>query len=128
MTYRPRTASHDENHFIPRDYLRDRCGGYDTAPKEVRGRTMAYTANFRGHRIMAIDTSQYGGVFTDWLIEADNGSVARVEIKTEKSYREKDHGFTAGEMWIYENGGMDFVAVCTDEDFENLLNEMVYDE
>ena len=126
MSFRPKLVTvHDENHFIPRDFLRDCCGGFNAAPKEIRGSTMAYVANFRGHRVTLIDTSKYGGIFTDWMIETGHGRAARIEIKTEKAYRAADHGFTAGEQWIQSNGGIEFYTVCNDNDFYDLLCDLV---
>lgn len=123
-----RKANPDANHAIPKEFLRDRCGGFERAPKEVISNAQAYTANFRGHRLLLIDTSHFGGIFTDYMLECDNGRVVRIEIKTQEAYRKADHNFTDGEKWIQENGFIELVPVCTDDDFYNLLCDLVEDE
>ena len=124
MTYRPhRATGADANHFIPRDYLRDRCGGFATAPREVRGSTMAYTANYRGHGILLIDTSKYGGVFPDWYMELDNKKSVWIEIKTPEAMKEKDNGLTDGEKWMRDNGHSKFWIIAGESAFEFFMLE-----
>ena len=118
---RPRNTQKDDNHFIPRDYLRDRCGGYEV----VRfGRTTAYTANFRGYKFILYDLANYGGVFSDWLLEAENGRLKWIEVKTEAAFAQKERGLKPGEKWLQENSNA-FKIVVTDEAFGNLLEYMI---
>lgn len=130
MKYRPRNTQGDENHFIPRDFLRDRCGGYTVADKELRGRTMAYTAHYRGLRVLLIDTRNYGGVLPDWHIEVENGRAAWMECKVPEAFRKEDHTLkagelTAGEAWLMAHAGLPVRIIETDEDFAGLLEELV---
>lgn len=130
MTFRPRNTSGDGNHFIPRDFLRDRCGGYEVAPREVRGRTMAYTAWYRGLRVLLVDTKNYGGIFPDWHIEVENGRAAWMECKVPEAFRKDDHTLKAGELkpgeaWLIEHAGLPVRIIETDEDFAGLLEELV---
>jgi hypothetical protein len=125
MTHRPKNATgKDANHSIPRHFLRDRCGGFTIAPKPLRGSSLSYTANYRGHRITAHDMSNYGGVLADWLIESDNGGAAWCEIKTPEAAQEANSGMTKGEQWLYENCGIEFRIVTTDDEFEMLLQDL----
>ena len=128
MTYRPKNKTiKDANHNIPRDFLRDRCGGYMVAPKAVRGSSLAYTANYRGHKITAHDLSNYGGVLSDWLIEVSNGAAAWCEIKTPDAANEAGSSLTPGEAWLLQNAGIEFRIVTTDAEFEDLLKDLVYE-
>lgn len=125
MSYRPKRATGaDANHYIPRDYLRDRCGGYAVAPKDVRGSTMAYTANYQGCKVLLIDTSKYGGVFPDWYIETAKGN-AWVEVKTPEAYKAPDLHMTEGEKWMNDNAGSPFYVIKDDESFERILNLLI---
>lgn len=118
---RPRNTQKDDNHFIPRDYLRDCCGGYEV----VRfGRTTAYAANFRGYKFILYDMSNYGGIFSDWLLEAENGKLKWIEVKTPKADKQAEHDLTEGEKWLQENSNA-FRIVVTDQGFENMLEYMI---
>lgn len=121
--HRPMTVGHDGNHFIPRDFLRDRCGGYEVAPKSVRGRTLAYTANYRGYGVTLIDMSPYGGILPDWHIEV-NEQAKWIEIKEPEAFRKPDHNLQPGEKWLQRNSQIEFRVIVTDKDFQNLLDEM----
>ena len=124
MSNRPKYATgKDANHDIPRDFLRYACGGFTTAPKELRGKTLAYTANYRGHSVMLIDHSAFGGVLPDYYIEVC-GHVAWVEVKTKEAYQEEDHGMTDGELWMYQNCKVDFYIITDEDEFHALLDEM----
>lgn len=124
-SYRPQRATGaDANHFIPRDFLRDRCGGFEVAPKEVRGSTMAYIANYQGWRVLLIDFSKYGGVLPDWYVETAKGS-AWVEVKTPEAYRVPDLNLTEGEKWMSQNAQSDFHVIKDDETFERILQTLV---
>lgn len=125
MSYRPQRATGaDANHYIPRDYLRDRCGGFQIAPKEVRGSTMAYTANFRGWKILLIDMSKYGGVLPDWYIESARNN-AWVEVKTPEAYKAPDLHLTDGEKWLEHNAAASMFVIKDDEGFEQVLEHLV---
>lgn len=119
-TYRPRyKANPDENHNIVLDFLKFQCGGFTVAPREVRGGSMAYTANYHGCPVLAIDTSKYGGIFTDWYVEMAairSLNNAWIEVKTEEAYRKPQHDMTPGELWLYHNHKSDFFIVATDAD------------
>jgi hypothetical protein len=122
---RPKYATgKDENHSIPRDFLQWHCGGFSTAPKEARGKTLAYTANYRGYAVMLIDFSAFGGVLTDYYVEV-NGHSAWVEVKTEEAYLKPQHDMTQGELWLYHNCKVDFYVIKSNEDFSFLLDELI---
>lgn len=122
MTYRPRATHKDSNHWIPRNYLRDRCGGYEVIEF---GRTRAYTANFRGFHFVLMDLSDYGGVFSDWLLSCpENGAYCWVEVKTPEAYKSPGHDTTDGEKWLGLEFGAEFQFVVEDEDFEAILEGM----
>lgn len=124
MTYRPKmaTSKGDVNHFIPRDFLRDRCGGFEVCPREVRGLSYAYTANLRGVLIVAFDMSRYGGVFTDWLVSF-GGIMVLVEIKTPEAVLRPNQGMTAGEKWAAERVPVKIIS--TADEFAALAEEYV---
>lgn len=122
MKHRPKYATApDENHRIPVEYLRDRCGGFGTYRD---GNTVAYTANYQGYKILLIDLSKYGGVLTDWYIQCvDNDRAFWLEVKTEEAYKSKDHGMTPGEKWLFDNV-KNFQFCVTDDDMEDILAEL----
>ena len=114
-----RTASHDANHYIPRDFLRDICGGFEVTKI---GLTIAYTANFRGNRIVLIDFSAVGGVVGDWHIECvETMRYSWVEVKTPEAYAMKDHNLKPGEMWLRDNSGS-WKMIVFNYDMEELMN------
>lgn len=119
---RPKYATGtDDNHRIPLEYLRDRCGGFDDYKN---GNTVAYTANYHGYEILLIDLSKYGGVLTDWIIECSEcNRVLWLEVKTPKAYESENHGMTPGELWLYGKVA-NFRFVVTDEDMEEVLKEL----
>ena len=123
-SYRPQraTGKGDANHMIVRDYLRDRCGGFITAPKEVRGGSMGYAANYRGHLVTALDLSKFGGLLPDWLV-ACNGRVVLVEIKTPEAYAKINNNLTAGEAWTHEYIGLRII--CADEHVGEILDDLI---
>ena len=124
-TYRPQRATGaDANHNIPRDYMRNCLGGFEIAPKEVRGSTLAYTANYRGWRVLLIDMSKYGGVLPDWYIETAKGS-AWIEVKTPEAYKAADLNLTEGEKWMNANAASPFYVIFDDEGFERILNTLI---
>jgi len=122
MSTRPRYATGtDKNHKIPLEYLRDRCGGFESYKE---GKAPAYTANFRGYKILLIDVSKYGGVLTDWVIQClDNSRFFWLESKTPEAYKTKDHDMTDGEKWL-SNNVMNFRFCVVDEDMEAILTEL----
>jgi hypothetical protein len=122
---RPRYATgKDENHSIPRDFLKWSCGGFTTAPKEASGKTLAYTANYKGNSILLIDYSAFGGVLTDYYLEVC-GRSAWVEVKTPEAYKEENHGMTAGELWMYKNCKIDFYIITGEDEFRDVLDELI---
>lgn len=123
--YRPTYTAPDANHGIPRDYLHDRCGGFEIAPKGVRGNTLAYTANFRGHKVLLVDTSKQGGIFPDWHIEMDTGAAAWIEVKTPEAYKKEMHSLKPGEIWLRRNAQIQYHIIKDALDFEDLLNELL---
>ena len=123
---RPHYTHKDANHHILRDFMRTFCGGYE---EHKDGRTIAYTANFRGRKFTAYDTANIGGVFADWLLECvSTQQFMWVEVKTEGTRNQdgefRPGTFKEGEEWLRENSSSWIVAV-TDEDvnaiFELLL-------
>lgn len=119
---RPRYATGtDKNHKIPLEYLRDRCGGFES---HKEGKAPAYTANFRGCAILLIDVSKYGGFLTDWIIQClDNSRMFWLESKTPEAYKTKNHDMTNGELWLSER--VSNLRFCVrDEDMEEILNEL----
>lgn len=124
--YRPKRAQgKDSNHAIVRDYFRDRCGGFSVAPKDIRGSTLAYTANFRGVAVVLHDTAPMGGVFTDWLLTcAESGRYLWLEVKTTGAAKRADNDLTGGEKWLRDAGAA-FRVVVTDEDVEAALEWII---
>lgn len=120
--YNPRP---DDNHRIPLEYLRDRCGGFSV---KRDGKTAAYTANYRGFRLVLFDLSKFGGVLTDWLIQCtDTNRFFWLECKTPEAFRLKEHDMTDGEKWL--NGTVDNFLFCVkDEDMEFILWKLTQDE
>lgn len=120
---RPKYAPNpDQNHRIPVEYLRDRCGGFETRKD---GNTVAYTANYHGEKILLIDLSKYGGVLTDWIIQnCETGKVLWLECKTPEAYAQKNHDMTAGESYLSDNVS-NFCFCVDDGDMENILKELV---
>ncbi len=123
MPYRPAYGTKtDKNHRIPVDYLRDRCGGFSTRQD---GKTVAYTANYQGYKIILFDLSRFGGVLTDWLIQcADNNRFFWLESKTMEAFRLKDHDKTDGEKWLDEMV-TNFRFCVEDLDMEGILAELI---
>lgn len=123
---RNRFPQPDENHHIPRDYLRDRCGGFErVGNKESAGMTLAYHANWRGFKIVLYDTSKIGGIFPDWLIEVE-GKTAWIEVKTEDAYKAKDHSLKAGEKLLRDTTELPYFIICNEMMFEQLLETMTF--
>jgi hypothetical protein len=113
-----RVSSHDANHYIPRDFLRDRCGGFMT--HKIDG-TVAYSANYQGHSILLIDTSKYGGVIVDWHIECNETQrAAWLEVKTPKAFLVEGHSMKPGEKFMFENSAL-FRFIMDEEDFIDTL-------
>ena len=118
--YRPPSTVKDGNHYIPRDYLRDRCGGFEV----VRfGRTLSYCANYQGYGFKLHDMSNYGGVYPDWMLVCGR-RFCWVEVKTEEAYKKPDHDLKPGEKWLQDNSEV-FNIVVTDNDFENVLQKLI---
>lgn len=122
MSYRPAYTHKDANHFIPRDFLRDACGGYEAVKF---GRYASYTAFYRGVSFLLIDTSAFGGTMPDWILEnRDNGVVRWLEVKTEEAYRNKNNGLKEAEMWLRDKSA-NFRIVVGDRDMQEIMNEMM---
>ena len=119
MTKPKFASSHDDNHYIPRDFLRDRCGGFES---HKQGKSIAYTANYRGYALTLFDMSECGGYMTDWLLAADNGKMVFIEVKTQKAYDKENHDMTIGEQWTYRNGGAPVLFVVEDKDMQEILD------
>lgn len=122
MPHRPKyNPNPDDNHRIPLEYLRDRCGGFET---KRDGKTVAYFANYQGHLIILFDLSKFGGVLTDWLIQcADNNRFFWIESKTMEAFRQKEHKMTDGEKWL--NGTVKNFRFCVeDNDMDGILWEL----
>lgn len=121
---RPRYATNlDENHRIPVEYLRDRCGGFEA--KKI-GKAPAYTANYHGYKILLIDLSKYGGVLTDWLIQCpETNKFFWVESKTPEAYAQKDNDVTRGEGWLLSQV-KNFRFCVEDADMEGILRELIF--
>jgi len=122
------TGKADANHFIPRDFLRDRCGGFITAPKKdddgktVTSSANGYTANYRGYPVAAIDISHYGGLLTDWIISVD-GIMIFVEIKTPEAYQKENNSLTPGEKWTLRHIGL--YVIFDESGFEEMLDSFI---
>ena len=106
--------------------MRTFCGGFEGYKD---GRTVAYTANYRGRKFIAYDTANIGGVFADWLLEcASTHQFMWVEVKTEDTSKQdgdfKAGTFKDGEVWLRENSSAWFVVV-TDEDVKALFELML---
>jgi hypothetical protein len=120
---RPKATRKDKNHFIPRDFLRDRCGGFQVIQYD---RTRAYTANFRGHSFILFDLSDYGGVFCDWLLFClDSYEYRWLEVKTPEAYKKTDHDMTEGELFLMSIFGDVFRFVVTDDDMDAIMEGMI---
>lgn len=115
----------DANHDIVKEFMQYGCGGFTIAPKELRGNTLAYTANYHGHKFLAIDTANYGGVIVDWLVFCvDRETVRWIEVKTPEAYKQPEHSVTAGEAWLMMNSGIVEVAVIV-EDVQAIFEGMI---
>ena len=124
-TRRPRNTHKDENHGIVTDFMKYGCGGFTVAPKELRGDSIAYTANYKGYKFVAIDCANYGGVLVDWLVMCtDNGNTTWIEVKTPEAYAAKEHSVTPGEAWLMMTTGLVEVAV-TVEDVQAIFEGML---
>lgn len=122
---RPKYATRkDRNANIALDFLKYGCGGFSAAPKELVSNVWAYTANYRGHSVMYIDYSNIGGIIPDGYISV-NGHTAWAECKTKEAYKEKDHGMTTGELWMYENCKEDFYIYTDEEEFIFIIDELI---
>ena len=122
---RPKSTHKDANHFIPRDFLRDRCGGFETINF---GRTRAYKANYQGNQIVLFDMSDYGGIFSDWLIFCvDNREYRWIEIKTAEAYAAKGNGLTDGEKILADLFSYQFRIVVTDDNMQELMDWIILD-
>lgn len=114
-------ASHDENHYIVRDFMRDACGGFE---KHMRGVHPVYTCNYHGVAFSAVDTSGLGGPFLDWIISSSSGTMF-VEVKTPESFAKMGHDLTENEHWHFDNMNTWRRVICDDDGvryvFENLL-------
>lgn len=119
---RPRATQKDANHHIVTDFMKHQCGGFE---EHKDGRTVAYTANYHGHKFIAHDCANIGGLFSDWHLECVDTSEARwIEIKTEEAYKAKNNSLQPGEMWLSDNSGL-FVFAVTDEDVLKIFKEML---
>lgn len=123
---RPRYTGKDQNHHIVTDFMKWGCGGFTEAPKELRGDTLAYTANYRGRKFLAIDMANYGGILVDWqVICVDRGTVWFIEVKTPEAFAAKNNSTTPGEEWLIDNTrGLVEVAV-TVEDVQGIFEGML---
>ena len=126
---RPHYTNKDENHYIIRDFMKVFCGGYE---ERKDGKTFAYSANYRGHKMIAYDTANYGGVFGDWLLECVTLSrFTWVEVKTEGTLNKegefKAGTFKDGEEWLRENSSSWYVIV-TEQNVKDLFDIMVMSE
>lgn len=111
----------DKNHRIPLEYLRDRCGGFES---HKDGLTNAYTANYRGVKILLIDLSKFGGVLTDWIIEnTETEKMLWIECKTPEAFTQKNHKMTDGEAWLKSHVS-NFRFCVTDEDMQKIMDEL----
>ena len=123
MTKPIRVSSHDANHYIPRDFLRDRCGGFET--HEIRKGVFCYTARYKGFTILLRDTSAYGGVMLDWEIECfEKQRAAHLEVKTPEAFRGKDNGMRPGEKFMFLNSSL-FRFVVDDDNMQQTLDWLV---
>lgn len=122
MRYRPVYTGKDENHFIPRDFLRDCCGGYEA---NKFGRYVSYTANYQGVPFLLMDTSAFGGTMPDWILEnQENGQVRWLEIKTPEAYESKNCGLREPEQWLRDRS-VNHCIIVTDEEMQSILNDML---
>ena len=124
MPYRPHYATKpDKNHRIPMEFLRDRCGGFET---KKDGNTVAYSANYHGYKMLLFDLSKFGGVLTDWLIQCpETNKFLWLESKTPEAYKLKDHDKTEGEKWLSEQVN-NFRFVVTDDNMQQVLDELIF--
>ena len=117
-----RVSSHDTNHYIPRDFLRDRCGGFET---HKIGTSICYTAHYQGFTILLIDISAYGGVLVDWHIEcSETQRAAWLEVKTPEAFRGKDNGMQPGEKFMFLNSSL-FRIIVDDENMQQTLDWLI---
>ena len=116
---RPRATHKDENHFVPRNFLRDRCGGFEVVKF---GRTTAYVANYKGDKFVLFDMSDYGGVFSDWLLCCvPTGKFRWLESKTKEAYKKPNHDATDGELWLMGIFEYEFKFVVDDDDIQEIM-------
>ena len=124
---RPKHTGKDANHWIPRDFLRDRCGGFEVI-QFGKGTPRCYTANYQGAQIILWDTADFGGVWSDWFLYCPfTGKSRWIEIKTAEAFATKDHDMTDGEKWLLHTELLSFRIVVTDNDFSEILEWVVLD-
>lgn len=127
MSYRPKYTRKDENHYCIRDFMKTFCGGYE---ERKDGSTYIYTANYRGHKIIAYDMSNYGGSLVDWLLESvDFKRFMWVEVKIPETLKKDLSEFRAGtfkpgEEWIMTNS-TSWKVVVDEPDVKDLFAELV---
>lgn len=122
---RPKQIKKDANHWIPRDFLRDRLGGFETV-QFSKGTPRAYTANYQGFRVVLFDTADFGGVWSDWLLFClDTEAYCILEVKTEEAYKKKDNDMTEGERWLFSLFKNRFRLIVTDEDMRGVMDELI---
>ena len=124
---RPKRTNKDANHWIPRDFLRDRCGGFEVV-QFGKGTPRAYTANYRGVQVVLWDTADFGGVWSDWFMYCPlTGRSRWIEIKTDEAYGKKDHDMTDGEKWLESLEPLPFRIIVTEDAFSELIDWIILD-
>ena len=126
---RPRATPKDDNHKIVTDFMRYVCGGVEIAPKEVRGRTVAYTSNYHGEKFLLMDTADFGGVFPDYILtNIESGQVAYLEVKEPGAFRKDgtlpDYELKPGEKWLRDTGAL-WKIIVTDDDVRAIFDELL---
>lgn len=122
---RPKRTNKDANHWIPRDFLRDRCGGFEVI-QFGKGTPRAYTANYQGIQVVLWDTADFGGTWTDWLLYCDYTSKLRLlEVKTEEAFAKKQHDVTDGELWLLQLLPYNFRFIVKDEDMLEVMDWII---
>lgn len=117
---RPKHTAPDDNHYIVRDYLAYKCGGYTRARI---GKFDVHTAYRNGMPVMAIDTHDLGGVFGDWIV-AVGCAVAWVEVKTPVAYAAQNNSLRPLEEWTRDNLAVLYRIVYDDGGVEDLFDEL----
>ena len=112
MSRRIKYPAVDENHKLVSAVMKDVYGAFFEYG--------AWYANYRRHKIVAIDTSKHGGSMLDWIVLVDKAALF-IEIKMP----EKRDTLTDGERYFFANSRAHRFVVTTEQEFVDLLTNVM---